>query len=85
MIVFFKGLKELLDIATHNGSLRNSLLGIEKEEKEAQTDNGSLSGLSSDWRGGIIQMLVFWRSFITYYKNGRSKRLLFPAVLKLQY
>ena len=48
MIVFFKGLKELLDIATHNGSLRNSLLGIEKEEKEAQTDNGSLSGLSSD-------------------------------------
>jgi len=43
-----QGLKELLDIATHNGSLRNSLLGIEKEEKEAQTDNGSLSGLSSD-------------------------------------
>lgn len=35
---FMKGLKELLDIASHNGSLRNSLLGIKSEDKEIQAD-----------------------------------------------
>jgi len=44
--VVFQGLKELLEIANHNGSLRNSLLGIEKDEKEAQTDDDLLSGSS---------------------------------------
>lgn len=37
-----QGLKELLDIASHNGSLRNSLLGIKSEDKEIQAD---VSGL----------------------------------------
>jgi len=39
-----QGLKELLEIANHNGSLRNSLLGIEKKEKEAQTEDDLLIG-----------------------------------------
>ena len=38
-----KGLKELLDIASHNGSLRKSLLGIKSEDKEIQADVSSLS------------------------------------------
>jgi len=41
-----QGLKELLEIANYNGSLRNSLLGVEKEEKEAQTDDDLLSSSS---------------------------------------
>jgi hypothetical protein len=38
-----QGLKELLDIASHNGSLRNSLLGIKSEDKEIQADVSCLN------------------------------------------
>lgn len=33
-----KGLRELLEISCKNGTLRNSLLGIESEDKEMQTE-----------------------------------------------